>query len=152
MTETHVVHALLEKRARLMGEIKSAQFRLSALQADLYALDNVIRMFKADYEPDNTVKRTFGKNSAGLRKGVATRTALEILRETEEAISTPDLAVRVLLRLGKTPDKGAALMLVKAIQGNFSRRKDGIVVFDRSTYPGRWQLAHLAELSANESG
>ena len=139
--DPHVISALKEKRARLAGELKSAQLRVCALRVDLGAVDQCLRIFGSDIDP-NTIepKVTFGRSPAGLRKGLGTRTALEILRETGEPMSTPELAACVLQRHGRPLEPRALTMMVRTIQGNFSRRKDGIVEFTRDTYPGRWRL------------
>jgi hypothetical protein len=141
MAETHVVHALKEKRARVAGHLIAAHLRAIALKADLANLDACLKIFAAEIDPDAIEpKTTFGKNPAGLRKGAGTRTALEILRESGEPLSSQELAACVLQRHGRPLEARALEMLVKAIHGNFSRRKDGIVTFDRGTYPGKWRL------------
>ena len=141
MAETHVLSALKEKRARLAGELKATQLRVCALLIDLGAVDQCLQIFGSDVHPDAIEpKVTFDKNPAGLPKGAGTRTALEILRETRQPMSTPELAASVLQRWGRPLEPRALSMLVKAIQGNFSRRRDGIVEFDRGTYPGKWRL------------
>ncbi len=133
--------ALKEKRARLAGELKVAQLRVCALRVDLGAVDQCLAIFGSDVAPDAIEpKVTNGKSPAGLPKGAGTRTALEILRETGEAMSTPELAASVLQRWGRPLEPRMLKMMVAAIQGNFSRRRDGIVEFDRSTYPGKWSL------------
>lgn len=141
MADSHVLAALKEKRARLAGELKSAQLRVMALRVDLGSVDNCLRIFGCEIDPETIeAKPTFGKNPAGLRKGLGTRTALEILRETGEPMSSQELAASVLQRHGRPLEAHALLMLVKTIHGNFSRRTDGIVEFTRDTYPGKWRL------------
>ena len=141
MTDTHVVSALKEKRARLAGELKAAQWRVIALRCDLASVDDCLRLFAREIDPTTIpAKVTFGKSPSGLPKGAGTRTALEILREAGEAMTSMELAACILQRHGRPLEARSLLMLVKAIQGNFSRRPDRIVEFDRSTYPGKWKL------------
>ena len=141
MAEAHVLSALKEKRARLAGELKAAQLRVCALRVDLGAVDQCLAIFGSDITPDAIEpKVTNGKSPAGLPKGAGTRTALEILRETGEPMNTPELAASVLQRWGRPLEPRMLKMMVTAIQGNFARRRDGIVEFDRSTYPGKWRL------------
>jgi hypothetical protein len=141
MTETHVVSALKEKRARLAGELEAAQWLVIALRTDLGSVDNCLRLFAREIDPKTIpAKVTFGKNPAGLPKGAGTRTALEILRETGAAMTTMELAACVLQRYGRPIEARSLKMLTVALQANFSRRPDKIVVFDRSTYPGKWRL------------
>jgi hypothetical protein len=145
MAEAHVLSALKDKRARLAGELKAAQWRVIALRCDLASVDQCLKVFAAEVDPKALpAKVTNGKSPAGLPKGAGTRTALEILRETGDAMSTPELAASVLQRWGRPLEPRALKMMVAAIQGNFSRRTDGIVEFSRSTYPGKWRLAKKA--------
>jgi hypothetical protein len=141
MTDTHVVHALKEKRARLAGELIQARLRAFALKVDLDHVDACLRIFRAEIDPVTIEpKTTFGKSPAGLPKGAGTRTALEILRETGEPMSAQELAACVLQRHERPLEPRSLDMMVKAIHGNFSRQKDGIISFDRTTYPGKWRL------------
>jgi hypothetical protein len=145
MAESHVLFALKEKRARLAWELQTAQLRVIALRVDLGSVDNCLRVFGSEVDPATIpAKVTFGKNPSGLPKGAGTRTALDILRETGEPMSSQELAACVLQRFGKPLTAAGLLMLVKTIHGNFSRRTDRIVEFDRSTYPGKWRLSSPA--------
>lgn len=140
MAESHVLSALKEKRARLAGELVTANLRVIALKADLAAVDRCLHIFGSDVDPKTIEpKATFGKS--GLPKGAGSRMALEILRETGEPLSSQELSACILQRLGRPLEPRPFEMLVKAIHGNFSRRMDGIVRFDRATYPGKWRLA-----------
>jgi len=139
MAESHVLSALKEKRARLAGELKAAQLRVMALRVDLASVDNCLRIFHCEVDPATIPpKVTFAQSQ--LPKGAGARTALEILRETSEPMSCPELAACILQRFERPLTAKALHRLVSTIHGNFSRRRDGIVEFDRSTYPGKWRL------------
>jgi hypothetical protein len=76
MAETHVVHALMERRGRLAGELRAKQAEVLHLRRALASIDLCIRMFKAGYEPALVKpKVTFGKNPAGLAKGEGYRSS-----------------------------------------------------------------------------
>ena len=142
MTETHVVSALLDKRARIDGEIANRRFQIMRLEVERAALDAVLRMFKADYDPSSVLpKRSFSKNPAGVKKGTGSREALTELRLAGQFLTAGELAERVLARLGKVASPEARGMLANTIVSTFSRRRDGAVVYDASSYPGRWGLA-----------
>jgi hypothetical protein len=141
MAEPHVVSALREKRARVAGELRDAQMRVICLKIDLGHIDACLRMFKADYTPEDvTPKVTLKKNPAILPKGSGSRVALEILRESGEALSCPEIARRILLRLGKEVTRPAVAMLAKTVHSSFARQRHPVVKFERETYPGKWQL------------
>jgi hypothetical protein len=142
MAESHVVHALREKRARLAGGLKAAQSRVVQIRADLASVDACLRIFSGDLDPEQIApKETFGKNPAGVHKGSGGRYALDVLRETGGTFTCQELAIQVLMRLGKEPTPEAVAMLGKTIHSTFSRSRRGMVQYDRSTWPGKWTLA-----------
>lgn len=141
MVEKHVITALVERRARIAGELHQTQLHAMRLKSDLACIDTCIRMFKPDYEVESiTPKVTFQKNPAGLPKGAGSRQALDILRESGESLTAQELAQRVLHRMGKEPSDRAIEMLAKTIHSSFSRQKSPVVTLDRSTWPGKWRL------------
>jgi hypothetical protein len=142
MPEKHVVSALIERRARVAGELKKAAFRVMALRADLAAIDSCIRMFKEDYDPENIApKVTNEKNPAVLPKGTGSRKALEILRLSGEPLTAPELARRILISMGKDTGDRAVDMLAKTIHSSFARQRRPVVAYDRaSSWPGKWRL------------
>ena len=142
VAEKHVVHALMERRARLAGELRAKKAEVLSLKRALASVDLCIRMFKADYQPAAiTAKVTLSKNPADLPKGAGYRTALTILRETGMAFTAMELASLALRRLGKEPSEPAITMLAKTIHSSFSRQKNPVVTYDRSsTWPGKWRL------------
>lgn len=106
MVEKHVVSGLVERRARVAGELRKAKLRVMALKADLGAIDSCVRMFKEDYRPEIVEpKTTFAKNPAGLPKGTGSRKALEILRVSGEPLTAPELARRISNKHGPGDDR-----------------------------------------------
>jgi len=141
MVEKHVISALVERRARVAGELQKTQFHAIQLKCDLAAIDCCIRMFKTDFDPATIApKVTLGKSPARLPKGIGTRTALEVLRTSGEALSSEELAYRVLVLLNKDTEPKAVTMLQKTIHSSFSRQKRPVVRLDKSTWPGKWRL------------
>jgi hypothetical protein len=139
--EKHVVSALIEKRARVAGDLQAAQLLVMRLKGDLAAIDGCLRMFKAELDPSTIPpKATLPRRADGLPKGVASRRALEILRATGEALTSEELARRVLILSEKETEPASVRSLTKIIQGSLSRQHNPVVEFDRSTWPGRWRI------------
>jgi hypothetical protein len=139
MVEKHVISALVERR--VAGELQKTKFHAIRLKCDLAAIDCCIRMFKADFDPATIApKVTLEKSPARLPKGVGTRTALEVLRTSGEALSSEELAYRVLMLLNKDTEPKAVTMLQKTIHSSFSRQKRPVERLDKSTWPGKWHL------------
>lgn len=145
MADTHVISALVDKRARIDGEIKIRRYQITKLEMELAHLDAVIRMFRPSYDIAKiATKRTFGKNPAGTRKGDGARTALTVLREASGPLTSNEIAERVLAKLGKTDTPEARAMLATTIHSTFSRRRDGAVQLDASCFPGQWTMGRLS--------
>lgn len=140
MAQTHAISALLDKRARKMGEIRANKFQAMRLKMELAQIDAVIRMFRPDQDVEVKAVTTFGKSPAALPKGTGTRIALDILRETGQPHTAEELATAVLIRAGKEPDPVSVAMMGKAIHSSFSRAKKPLAVYDRGTWPGKWWL------------
>ena len=141
MADTHVISALVDKRARIDGEIKMRRYQIARLEMELAHIDAVIRMFSPSYDIGTiATKRSFGKNPAGVPKGVGSRHALSVLREAGEPLTANDMAGRVLVKLAKVDTPEARQMLAATIVSTFSRRKDRAVEYDASTHPGRWTV------------
>lgn len=141
--DPHVLAALKEKRARLAGELKAAEVRVVAIKTDLASVDACLRIFGLDYDPETIpAKVTFGKAHPWL-PNAGTRTALEILRETGEPMTTRELAACILQRFDRPIEERALTKLVATIHSNFCRRTDGIIEFSRDTCPGKWRLVPL---------
>jgi len=141
MAESHVISALIEKRARIDGEVKARRYQIMRLEMELAHIDAVIKMFKPSYDIATiATKRTFTKNPADLPKGAGGPYALSVLREAGAPLTATEIAGRVLARLRKEESPEALRMLACTINSTFSRRKDGAVVYDANMHPGRWSL------------
>ncbi len=141
MAETHVISALVEKRARIDGLIQNRRFQIMRLEMELAHVDAVIRMFKPSYDIESILpKRSFAKNPAGVKHGAGGRYALGVMREAGEPLTAVEIAKRVLVKLKRPQNDDAVAMLAAAIHGTLSRRKDGAAKFDASVYPGAWSL------------
>lgn len=143
MAETHVISALVDKRARVDGMIQNRRFQIIRLEMELAHIDAVIKMFNPSYDLEAILpKRSFTKNPAGVPKGSGGRYALNILRESGEPLTAVEIAQRVLRKLKKAPTDEAVGMLDASVHSTLSRRRDGAAAFDASVYPGKWRLAH----------
>jgi hypothetical protein len=142
MAETHVISALVDKRARIDGEIKARRYQIMRLELELAAIDTTIRMFRPTYDIDKiATKRSFGKNPAGVPKGSGSRHAFTVMREAGAPLTANEIAGRVLAKLGKEDTHEARKLLAATIVSTFTRRKDGAVTYDARTQPGRWSIA-----------
>jgi hypothetical protein len=141
MVEKHVISALVERRARVAGELQKTQLRVMRLKGELSSIDNCIRIFNAHYGVEAIKpKVTNEKNPAGLPKGTGSRMALDVLRQSGEPLSSSELARRILVMMDREASEKAILTLAKTIQSSFSRQRNPVVTFDRTAWPGKWRL------------
>ena len=125
MADTHAISALVDKRARIDGEIKTRRFQIMRLQCELAHIDAVIKMFSPSYDISKiATKRSFTKNPAGTPRGSGSREALTILREAGEPLTSMEIAERVLAKQGRADTPESRGMLANTIHSTFSRRKD----------------------------
>jgi hypothetical protein len=95
MTETHVLSALLAKRAELAGLINHHHLQLRNLTIQLNSLDATIRIFKPDVDLEAIKPKPLPPRNAAFQ-GEVTRAILDKLRRTQRAMSTRELALAVM--------------------------------------------------------
>lgn len=143
MADTHVISALVDKRARLDGEIQMRRYQISRLEMELAHIDAVIRMFKPDYDISKiATKRSIQRSKAGTARGSGTREALTILREAGEPLACRDIAERILAKRKEKPDTDTINRLANNIHGSFSRRRDEVLQVDITAQPATWRITH----------
>lgn len=111
MTETHVVTALIAKRAELAGKLEHHHATVRQLMIDLDAIDQSLRLFKPDIVLDDIKPKSMPPRHAAY-KGEVARIVLGTLRTAKRACSTQELTMHVMAERGmNTADKG----LVKTV-------------------------------------
>jgi len=149
MADTHVISALVDKRARIDGEIHMRRFQIMRLEIELAHLDAVIKMFQPNYDIGKiATKRTIERSKTGTARGSGTREALKVLREATEPLTTKEIARRILKGRGEPLCDVVSDALAKNIHGSLSRREDGAVTLDASVYPAMWQVAQFGNNSS----
>jgi hypothetical protein len=100
MTETHVISALVKRRAELAGEIEFTQQRITQMVADLESLDKAIRLFDGDYKVEAIRPKGFRPPSDWANRGEMSRIILDILRQAAEPLTTQDIARELIVSRG----------------------------------------------------
>lgn len=95
MAETHVVSALIAKRAELAGQLEAAQAEVRRLIIDLDNLDATLRLFKPDIDLAEIKPKPLPPRSAAY-KGEVARIVLGTLRSSAESMTTEQLAEHVM--------------------------------------------------------
>lgn len=140
---THIVSALITKRAELAGEIKRAESTISRLRENLLHLDATLAIFDPTVQASAIPARVKRVRPYDFKHGHFRRTLLGVLREANGPMSAKDIAER-LIADGKStralPD------LVHKIRGTFRRCPEGLEREMDRFGSLTWQLAPDEEM------
>ena len=100
MTETHVVSALVAKRAELTGRIEHFQAQIRQTSIELDHLDATLLLFAPDYDLLGIRPKGIRTSNPWFAKGETSRLALDVLRTANEPLSTCDIAETLITRKG----------------------------------------------------
>jgi hypothetical protein len=75
MTESHVVSALVDKRAELAGQIVRIEQQLGQVRSDLIHVDATIRLFAPTLEPETIQAKVIRRRDGWFETGEVKRRA-----------------------------------------------------------------------------
>lgn len=131
MAETHVVSALIRKRAEIAGQIEQTQSDLRQLIIDLDNLDATIRLFKPDIDLEEIKPKPLPPRHHAY-KGEISRIVLEKLRQAPEPLTAQQLAQHVMAERGlNTADKHLVRLLGKRVGACLRHWRDKGVVHSK---------------------
>jgi hypothetical protein len=115
MAETHVVSALIRKRAEIAGRIEQTQSDLRQLIIDLDNLDATIRLFKPDIDLQEIKPKPLPPRHHAY-KGEISRIVLETLRQSQKPLTAQEIAQHVMAERGlNTADKRLVRLIGKRV-------------------------------------
>lgn len=91
MADTHVISALVKKRAELRGDIIHYKQLIATLDKDLQTIDATIKIFDVDYDI-SSIKPVIKSRNRFFNNGEAKVLVLEVLKNSEVPISTDKIA------------------------------------------------------------
>jgi hypothetical protein len=105
MAELHVLSALFDKYAEILGQLKQCERQANSHSENLAHIEAVIRLYRPEWTADGVKARKPHKPLRWPSRGVGMRTALSILKASPEPLTTREIVVRVLDRLNmQEPD------------------------------------------------
>jgi hypothetical protein len=114
MGDTFIISGLKEKRSAVAGRIVDLRLEIDRLQADLYHIDAVLKLY--GLEPDEIpTKGRMPKRSTYFARGEISRRCYEMMRE-RGLISADDVAVSAMV------DKGLDAHANRKQRADFTRR------------------------------
>ena len=143
MTETHVISALVRKRAELAGDIENGQKAVTRMIAELESVDATIRLFDPAYRVEAIKPKAFRPPADWSKRGEMTRVILDILRQASEPITSRDIATQLVAERALEPtDKLMRLMTKRVGVALRGQRDNGAVKSDQAhgLYM-TWQMA-----------
>lgn len=91
MADSHVISALVKKRAELRGDIIHYKQLIATLDKDLQTIDATIKIFDVDYDI-SSIKPVIKSRNRFFNNGEAKVLVLEVLKNSEIALSTDKIA------------------------------------------------------------
>ena len=147
MGDTFIISGLREKRSAVAGQIVDLQRELDRLQADLFHIDSVLKLY--GQEPSEIpTKGRMPKRSAYFGRNEITRRCYDLLRE-KGSVRADDITVRAMREKGLDPESD------RKVRTDFTRRilvslhdlrKNGTVEKIGHGRGVRWRLVEIREL------
>jgi hypothetical protein len=147
MGDTFIISGLKEKRSAVAGQIIDLQRELDRLQADLFHIDAVLKLY--GQEPaEIPTKGRMPKRSAYFGRNEITRRCYDLLRE-KGSVRADDITVRAMREKGLDPESD------RKLRTDFTRRilvslhdlkKNGTVEKVGHGRGVRWRLVEVHEL------
>ena len=124
MAQSHVVSGLVSKRSELAGILEHHQKEITRLSAEVSAIDGAIKVFDPTYRiQDIKSKRQF-KINPFFAHGELHKIILEVMRDAEQPIATPDICAQVIDRKGLTLDSEQLGMVRASVSNALNRQSN----------------------------
>lgn len=141
MAETHVLSALFDKYAEILGQLKQAERQANSHSQSLAHIEAVIRLYSPEWTADGVKARKPHKPPRWPNRGAGMRTALSILRDAPEPLTTRQIVLMVLDKLNMPEPDYDDLKLICSSFNSALRNKaarGGVTLIDGC--PKRWTL------------
>ena len=146
MAETHVVSALVSKRAEIAGMIARTQQQLGQFRAYLAHVDVTIRLFAPAMVPEAIPAKRIRQSALLFERGGLSRRVLDALRRAGEPIRAPDLVRAVMMDNRLDPADRASFARVQwKVRDTLNRlNKRGLLASDGVGHGVLWRIADQA--------
>ena len=146
MAESHVVSALVNKRAEIAGMITRTEQQLGQFRADLVHLDATIRLFAPEMEPKRIPAKRIRQSDLWFEQGELSRRVLDALRRAGEPIRAPDLVRAVMIDKGLDPaDRPSFVRVQWKVRDTLNRlNKRGLLASAGAGHGVLWRISDQA--------
>jgi hypothetical protein len=142
MAELHVLSALFDKYAEILGRLKQCERQANSHSQSLAHIEAVIRLYRPEWTGDDVKARKPHRPPRWPNRGAGMRTALTILREATEPLTTREIVVRVLEIHNMSELEYDEIKLICASFNSALLNKagrNGLELIEG--YPKRWRLS-----------
>ncbi|MBL26027.1 MAG: hypothetical protein CMM50_00555 [Rhodospirillaceae bacterium] len=143
MAQSHVLSALIDKRATLLGQINALEEQIAKIHDQLAHVDGCMRIFGYEGAPETSALPRRPRVGQLFEKGELSRFLLDQIRQHPDGITIEALAAGMRERKGWSPDDpryGATI--TKRVRKSLGKLKErGVVVSEWK--PGQrvtWRL------------
>jgi hypothetical protein len=124
MADPHVISALRQKRAKLSGELMTAEKRVLQLREDIASLDRTIRVFDPNAEPHTIRPVLRRKKPTLIPRGQCSRAVLDMLRHAHEPMTAREIAAQLAARYQiDVSNTDAMKALIAKVRNTLARQK-----------------------------
>lgn len=96
MAESHVISALVAKKAALSGEVVALQRQIAVLETHLSHIDATIKLFEPDYDLRSIRPKRIIAKQRYFQRGEVMIMVLDVLRTADKALSTREVGEALL--------------------------------------------------------
>jgi hypothetical protein len=134
-----VLRGLVDRRARLAGDIENAHEALRKMVLDLESLDATILQFDPSYSVEAIKPKGFRPPADWSNRGQMSRIILSILRQAAEPLTSRDIALQLLVEraLDKSDQRLLRLMTKRVGVALRGQRDNGLVRCEQVNEPHR---------------
>lgn len=127
MAETHVVSALMDKRAEILGEIEFRHKEIARLTQDLTHLESTLSIFSPNISIATQKPKEYRMRLSPFKHGELPILIMEMLRLSEKPMATNEIAYKLAENRGLPTDKDYD-RVVKPVHSVLQRmRRSGVV-------------------------
>ena len=146
MAESHVVSALVNKRAEIAGMITRTEQQLGQFRADLVHLDATIRLFAPEMEPKTIPAKRIRQSDLWFEQGELSRRVLDALLRAGEPIRAPNLVRAVMIDKGLDPaDRPSFVRVQWKVRDTLNRLNErGLLASDGAGHGVLWRISDQA--------
>jgi hypothetical protein len=147
MSDSHIVSALLAKRAEIAGHVHDLEKKVKNYRARLAHIDETIRIFSPNTDPHAIPAKRAYRRAGYFSRGEFARLCVDALRRADSPLTTAEIVASVVKAKGLHPSLAADLT-EKTLAYLRTRLKTNSIIKTGVTQGARWLLPPYAALAS----